>query len=156
MSDDATAPKVTPSQALLVFSLVARHGEAAQAEMRPEVKKPNRDALVAAKLIGVRKVGRGLQITLEDAGWAWAGAHLGTVELPPVNRAMQDLLARLGAYLKRSDETLAGFIGSKPTAGCRARRTAPPPHSSPATARRRGRRDRRECARSPRPPLLRR
>jgi hypothetical protein len=29
---------------------------------------------------------------------------------------MQDLLARLGAYLERSDETLAGFIGSKPAA----------------------------------------
>jgi hypothetical protein len=102
----------TPTQALLLFGLLARHGEAAQAELVPAVKKDDREALLKARLISAGKVGRGLHLSLEDAGWAWAGAHL-SADLPPPYRALQDLLTRLGEHLERSGETLADFIGSK-------------------------------------------
>ena len=113
----------TPSQALLLFGLLARHGECAQAELMPAVKKADREALAKAKLIGVDKVGRGLKLTLDDAGWAWAADHL-ALDLPPPQRALADLLARLGEHLAKSGETLADFIGSKPV-GVAAETKAP-------------------------------
>jgi hypothetical protein len=105
----------TPTQALLLFGLLARHGECPQAELMPKVDKSNREALVKAKLITSKKVGRGLHLTLEDAGWGWAAKHL-TAELPPAQRTLSDMLARLDEHLSRSNEALADFIGSKPSA----------------------------------------
>jgi hypothetical protein len=102
-----------PTQALLIFSLLVRHGECAQSELMPKVKKDDREALLKKKLVNVEKIGRGLHLTLTDAGWAWSANNLLT-GLPPAQRALSDLLARLGEYLKRKSETLADFIGSKP------------------------------------------
>ena len=106
-------PTLEPAQALLLFGLLARHGECAQADLLPAVKKADRDALVKARLITSEKVGRGLYLKLEDAGWAWAAAHL-SVELVPAQRTLQGMLARLGDYLERSGTTLADVIGAKP------------------------------------------
>ena len=103
----------TPAQSLLLFGLLARHGACAQAELMPAVKKADREALVQAKLIGVGRVGRGFALTLTDAGWAWTATHL-SAELPPAQRALADLLARLGEHLERSGATLADVIGGKP------------------------------------------
>ena len=105
--------ELTPSQALLLFGLLARHGECKQAELVPAVKKADRDALVKARLVHAAKEGRGLFLRLEDAGWAWAGENLGA-ELPQAFRTLHDMLMRLGEHLSTSDETLAAFIGSKP------------------------------------------
>ena len=66
----------TPTQALLLFGLLARHGACAQAELMPKVKKVDREALVREKLITSSKVGRGLMLVLADAGWAWTATHL--------------------------------------------------------------------------------
>jgi hypothetical protein len=103
----------TPNQALMLFGLLARHGACAQAELMPKVKKAAREALVKAKLIIASKVGRGLKLTLEDAGWAWTATHL-SAALPPAQRTLSDVLARLSEHLAKSGETLADFIGSKP------------------------------------------
>jgi hypothetical protein len=103
----------TPTQALLLFGILARHGTCAQAELMPAVKKADREALVKAKLIKSGKAGRGLKLTLEDAGWAWAETHL-SAALPPAQRTLSDVLARLGEHLAKCGETLADFIGSKP------------------------------------------
>jgi hypothetical protein len=102
-----------PTQALVLFGLLARHGECAQAELMPKVKKADREALAKVKLIRVGKVGRGLKLTLEDSGWAWTASHL-SAALPPAQRTLSDLLTRLGEHLEKSGETLADFIGSKP------------------------------------------
>ena len=119
----------TPTQALLLFGLLARHGECPQAELMPAVKKADREALAKAKLIAVGKVGRGVGLTLADAGWAWTAAHL-DAELPPPQRALSDMLVRLGEHLRRSGGTLADVIGAKPEA-----EAGPAPKlSSPATA----------------------
>jgi hypothetical protein len=125
----------TPSQALLLFGLLARHGECAQAELAPAVKKADREAMVAARLVSVGKQGRGLYLRLEDAGWAWAGAHL-SAELPTQQRALHDLLARLGEHLEKSGETLADFIGSKPAAAPVAKAAKPRRSAKTATPRR--------------------
>lgn len=103
----------TPTQALLLFGLLARHGECAQAELMPAVKKADREALEKAKLIGAVKLGRGWRLNLADAGWAWVPDHL-SAELPPAQRTLSDMLARLGEHLAKNGGTLADFIGSKP------------------------------------------
>lgn len=105
----------TPSQALLLFSLLARHGECPQAELMPAVKKADREALVKAKLAASEKRGRGLYLSLTDAGWEWAGTHL-AAELPPAFQTLSDLLLRLSDNLEKSGQTLADFIGGKPEA----------------------------------------
>ena len=143
----------TPTQALLLFGLLARHGECAQAELMPKVKKADREALVTAKLITSGKVGRGLKLTLEDAGWAWTATHL-SAALPPAQRTLSDMLARLGEHLAKSGETLADFIGSKPE-------EISPPQPPAAKARaatepirpNRNRPRRPHCASASRPPI---
>ena len=103
----------TPTQALLLFRLLARHGASAQAELKTKVQVRDREALIKAKMITAPKVGRGFKLKLEDAGWAWTAKHL-TAELPPAQQTLSDFLARLSEHLARSGETLANFIGSKP------------------------------------------
>lgn len=103
----------TPTEALVLFGLLARHGACAQAELMPKVKKADRETLVKEKMIAVSKVGRGLQLTLKDTGWAWTATHL-SAALPPAQRTLSDLLSRVGDHLAKNGETLADFIGSKP------------------------------------------
>jgi hypothetical protein len=103
----------TPTQALLLFGLLARHGACAQAEMMPKVKKADREALIKAKLISSTPK-RPLLLTLEDLGWAWTAENLGTAEFPPAHRTLCDFCARLSEHLAKSGETLADFIGSRP------------------------------------------
>jgi hypothetical protein len=123
----------TPTQALLLFGLLARHGACAQADLTPKVKKTDREALVKASLISASKVGRGLKLTLEDAGWAWTATHL-SAALPPAQRTLSDVLARLSEYLAKNGETLADFIGSKPEDISSPTKPKPP---SPAALRKR-------------------
>jgi hypothetical protein len=113
----------TSSQALLLFSLLARHGTCAQAELMPKVKKADREALIKEKLITCTPK-RPLRLTLEDRGWSWAAENLGTASLPPAQRTLADLCARLREHLARSGETLADFIGSKPDGVTPARSSA--------------------------------
>jgi hypothetical protein len=103
----------TPTQALVLFGLLARHGTCAQADLIPKVKKADREALVKKRLISSTPK-RPLLLTLEDQGWAWAAKNLGKAQLPPAHRTLHDLCARLSDHLAKSGETLADFIGSKP------------------------------------------
>jgi hypothetical protein len=124
----------TPTQALLLFGLLARQGACAQAELMPKVKKADRETLVREKLI-TSTPKRPLRLTLVDLGWSWAAENLGTANLPPAQRALSDLCARLREHLATSGGTLADFIGSKPEG------ISPPPEKpkppSPLTLRKR-------------------
>jgi hypothetical protein len=130
-----------PTQALLIFSLLVRHGACAQSELMPKVKKDDREALLKKKLVNVEKIGRGLYLTLTDEGWAWSANNLLT-ELPPAQQALSDLLARLGEYLKRKSDTLADIIGTKPVDDrppeppppTKGKKKAPPKKPKPLTA----------------------
>jgi hypothetical protein len=104
---------LTPTQALLLFGIVARQGVCKQAELLPKVEKADREALEKQRLINVVKSGRGLKLTLADDGWAWTANNL-TAALPPAQRTLSDILARLRDHLAKNGETLADFIGSKP------------------------------------------
>jgi hypothetical protein len=122
----------TPTQAMLLFGLLARHGESSQKDLTT-VKKADREALAKSRLIGVAKVGRGLYLTLTDDGWAWAAAHL-SAELPPAQQTLHEMLARLGEHLETFGETLADFIGSKPvTTPVETKPTKPKKSREPAT-----------------------
>ncbi len=127
----------TPSQALLLFSILARHGTCKQAEVMPKVKKPDREALEKAKLIIVCNVdrGRGFKLTLSDNGWAWVADHLAAA-LPPAQRTLSDFLARLGEYLTKSNGTLADFIGTRSEEIPAAPRSRPRPLSPVALRKR--------------------
>jgi hypothetical protein len=102
----------TPAQALLLFGILARHGECKQAELTPEVKKADRETLERVKLIKVDKPGRGFKLTLTDTGWAWTANNL-SAALPSAQQTLSSILARLSEYLARSGKTLADFIGSR-------------------------------------------
>jgi hypothetical protein len=127
---------VSKEQALLLFGLLARHGECRQAELLPKVEKADREALVKARLIRA-STRAPYYLWLEDAGWAWARANL-SVQLETKHQVLQDLLARLAEHLERSGDTLADFIGNKPqqatSAKPTARKTAPKKPAAPTPA----------------------
>lgn len=104
---------MTPKQTLIVWCLLGRKGQALQAEIRPEVDKKDREALVADGLVSSSKIGRALGLKLEDKGWNWAGEHLGD-ELPKNYHVLQQWLAMLKQHFESSGVTLAEFIGPAP------------------------------------------
>jgi hypothetical protein len=104
---------VTPKQALIMWCLLARHGQALQGELVPKVEKKDREALLAAGYISFEKLGQAFFLKVEDRGWHWAGEHL-RHDLPKNYLAMQNLFSRLDEFLERSGTTLADFIGSAP------------------------------------------
>jgi hypothetical protein len=127
----------TPTQALLLFGILARHGVCKQAELIPKVKKADREVLIKEKLITDGKVGNSIKLTLADGGWAWTATNL-SAPLPPAQRTLSDLLARLGEHLSKSGKTLGAFIGSKPeeilpaaSAPKRSKGAAKPPKPKP-------------------------
>jgi hypothetical protein len=69
---------LTEMQTLILWALLAKTGGASfQKNIRPEVKKSDREALVKAGLITSEKRGRpGFWLEITDKGWAWAADHL--------------------------------------------------------------------------------
>lgn len=124
---------VTPTQALILWSLLARHGEAPQGDLVPAVKKPDREALAAQGLVAVEKRGRSFVLTVTDRGWHWAGSHL-DAPLPPSFRTLQDWLARIGQHLVRTGGTLADLIGPAPASAVPDAAPKPPGKRAPRKA----------------------
>ncbi len=86
----------TPAQALLIFGLLARHGECPQAELMPAVKPSDREALTKARFIRNEPGPRNsITLVLVDDGWAWVENNL-SAPLPPAYQTLSDLLARFG------------------------------------------------------------
>ena len=106
---------LTEMQTLILWSLLARTGGAGfQKDIRPEVKKPDRDALVKAGLITSEKRGRpGLWLETTDRGWAWAADHL-DADLPKRSihgaAILQAWLKRLKAFMAAKDFVLADVL----------------------------------------------
>ncbi len=100
----------TPQQALLLWCLLGRGGTALQGTLVPEVRKADREALLAGRYLTVEKQARALRLTVTDKGWNWAGTHMDAA-LPPAFRALQDWLGRVGADLAASGRLLADFVG---------------------------------------------
>lgn len=103
----------TPQQALILWCLLGRGGTALQGTLVPEVKKADREALVAGRYLKVEKQARALRLTVTDKGWNWAGGHL-DAPLPPAFRVLQDWLGRIGTDLAARGRPLADFVGTVP------------------------------------------
>jgi hypothetical protein len=108
-------------QTLILWALLAMGGAGFQKDVRPELKKPEREALVKAGLIGCEKRGRPAAYWLEvtDKGWAWAADHLDAA-LPKRSTAGAEVLrawlTRLDAFLKARGLALADILAPQPPA----------------------------------------
>ncbi len=112
---------ITPMQTLILWSLIADpKGGSFQKDVKPAVKKPDRDALVAAGLVASTKKGRsGFWLEVTDKGWSWAGEHLDAA-LPKGSTAgcaiLSAWLKRLAAFLVARGFALADVIGAQAAA----------------------------------------
>ena len=108
-------------QTLILWALLARGGAGFQKDVRPEVKKPAREALAKAGLIACEKRGRPAAYWLEvtDKGWAWAADHLDAAlpkGAPTASQVLQAWLTRLKAFMKARDFALADILAPQPPA----------------------------------------
>ena len=107
---------LTEMQTLILWALLAKTGGASfQKDLRPEVKKPDREALVRAGLITSDKRGRpGLWLETTDKGWAWAAEHL-DADLPKRSTAgsaiLQAWLTQLKTFMEARGFVLADVLG---------------------------------------------
>lgn len=102
--------RITPKQTLIMWCLLAKNREVLQGEIIPEIKKADREALVALGYITSEKLNRAYLLKVEDKGWHWASGHL-CDELPRSFKVLQDWLTRVHYQLERNSQTLAEFIG---------------------------------------------
>jgi hypothetical protein len=73
---------LTEMRTLMLWALLAKPGGAGlQKDIRPEMKKADRDALIGEGLIASVAKSRPIMVEVTDKGWAWAGDHL-DAELP--------------------------------------------------------------------------
>ncbi|MGY2051957.1 hypothetical protein [Methylobacterium sp. JK268] len=104
---------LTPQRALILWCLLGRQGWALQGDVRPAVKKLDREALVAKGLLSAEKHGRSLLLSVTDKGWHWAGEHLRD-PLPESHGVLRDWLDLLHRHLETTGGTLADFVGLAP------------------------------------------
>jgi hypothetical protein len=96
-------------QALLLWRLLGRGGEALQSEFRPKIEKADREALVGSGMVASARRGRSFNLVVTDRGWRWAQDHLDH-PLPPNYRVLQDWLIKLGIFLQKTETTLAALF----------------------------------------------
>jgi len=104
-------------QTLILWALLVQTGGGGlQKDIRPEVKKPDREALVRAGLIAAQKRGRGFWLEATDKGWSWAAEHL-DADLPKRSTAgsaiLQAWLTRLKAFMASRELVLADVLGAQ-------------------------------------------
>jgi hypothetical protein len=106
---------LTKMQTLVLWALLAKTGGAStQKNIRPDVKKSDREALVRAGLIASEKRGRELWLEITDKGWAWATTHL-DADLPQSSTAggviLRGWLTQLKAFMEARGLALADILG---------------------------------------------
>jgi hypothetical protein len=112
---------LTEMQTLILWALLTKRGGGSfQKDIRPEVKRLDREALVRAGLITSEKRGRpGFWLETTDKGWAWAADHL-DADLPKRSTAgsvvLQAWLTRIKAFLEARGLALADVFGPQPAA----------------------------------------
>jgi hypothetical protein len=104
-------------QTLILWALLVRTGGADfQKNIKPEVKKADRQALAKSGLIAVEKRGRGYWLEATDKGWSWAANHL-DANLPKRSTAgnaiLQAWLTRIKAFMASRDLVLADVLGAQ-------------------------------------------
>ena len=105
-------------QTLVIWALLANGGEGYGNQLKPEVKKPEREALLKSGLISVEKQKRAYWLSVTDRGWRWAEDHLSD-QLPDRSYAGTVILAgwldRLQAFMRASKTSLAEILVPKRT-----------------------------------------
>jgi hypothetical protein len=104
-------------QTLVLWALLAKGGEGFGNELKPEVEKPEREALLKAGLIGVEKRKRSYWLSVTDRGWRWAEEHLGD-KLPDRSYAgtfiLEGWLKHLHAFMRATNTPLAEILAPTP------------------------------------------
>ncbi len=118
---------LTELQTLILWALLTKaEGGSFQKDIRPEVTKKDREALVRAGLITSEKRGRSLWLEVSEKGWTWAGDNL-DANLPKRSNAgtviLQEWLTRLKAFIEARGFALADVLAPNPS--------SPPPNSHP-------------------------
>jgi hypothetical protein len=105
-------------QTLVLWALLANGGEGFGNEIKPEVDKPEREALLKAGLISVEKRKRAYWLSVTDRGWRWAEDHLSD-SLPDRSYAGTFILAgwlrHLQAFMRATKTPLAEILVPKAT-----------------------------------------
>jgi hypothetical protein len=128
---------VTELQTLVLWALLAKpDGGGFQKDIKPQVKKPDREALVKAGLITAAKRGRpGYWLEVTDHGWAWAAEHLDArlpTRSPAGSIVFQTWLTRLKTFIEARGITLADILGPQRAAvGGSTQRSGERPVSQP-------------------------
>ena len=107
-------------QTLVLWALLANGGEGFGNELRPEVKRAERQALHEAGLISVEKRKRAQWLSVTDRGWRWAEDHLSD-KLPDRSYAGTFILAgwlkHLQTFMRVSNTPLAEILVPKKNVG---------------------------------------
>ena len=106
---------LTKMQTLVLWALLAKTGGAStQKNIRPDVKKSDREALLRAGLIASEKRGRELWLEITEKGWAWATTHL-DADLPKSSTAgsviLRGWLTQIKAFMEARGLALADILG---------------------------------------------
>lgn len=114
---DRSSVTPTPLQTLILWALVVRGGASLQKDLKPELKKPDREALVRAGLLQSAMVGRAIQVELTDKAWSWTGANTGAAlpgNSPAGTAVLAALLVRIGSFMAATNTALADIIRPSP------------------------------------------
>ena len=107
-------------QTLVLWALLANGGEGFGNELKPEVKRAEREALQEAGLISVEKRKRAHWLSVTDRGWHWAQDHLSD-KLPERSYAGTFILAgwlkHLQTFMRVSSTPLAEILVPKKNIG---------------------------------------
>lgn len=109
---------LTGLQTLILWALLAKaEGGSFQKDIRPEVTKKDREALIKTGLISSEKRGRSLWLEVTEKGWAWAADNL-DASLPKRSNAssaiLQEWLTRLKAFMEARGFALADVLAPSP------------------------------------------
>jgi hypothetical protein len=101
-------------QALALWALLGNGGSCFGGELKPEVRKAEREGLSKAGFIAVEKKGRSLWLEVTDRGWRWAEEHLAD-SLPDKTYGgafvLRAWLTRLQAFMQARGIGLAEVLG---------------------------------------------
>jgi hypothetical protein len=111
---------LTRMQTLILWALLAKTGSAsALKEIKPDVKKADREALASAGLVVSEKRGRDLWLTMTDKGRAWAANHLDAdlpTHCPAASVVLQGWLTQLKTFMEVRNVALADVLNPQPAA----------------------------------------
>jgi hypothetical protein len=109
---------LTKMQTLILWALLAKTGGASPLkDIKPEVKKPDREALLRAGLVVNEKRGRELWLKTTDKGWAWAANHLDAdlpTDAPAAGIVLRDWLTQLKTFVEARGLVLTDILGPQP------------------------------------------